>query len=212
MEYWFQRILLIIRYPLILFFCTSINWVLAAQDDNQTTVSEKNIDIDIDTEYFDVGIFTGLLNIEDFNGELVTGINITFNANEDFFIQFNYLEADAALSSFESSQGQLFAGDDRTFAHFDFLLGYNLFLGEHFMSGSTTTKLSSFYLVAGVGNTEFGGEESFTYTLGLGYQIAIQRNILVRIDFRDYIYKTNIIGENNSTDNTQLSAGVSFLF
>jgi len=209
MEYWFQRILLILKHSSILLFCTGIHCALAEQVDNAPTTPEKNINID--TEYFDVGVFTGILNIEDFNSELVTGINMTFNANEDFFIQFNYLEADASLSSFELSQGRLFAGNDRKFTHFDFLLGYNLFLGEHFMS-DTNTRLSSMYLVAGVGDTEFGGEESFTYTLGLGYQVALQRNILVRIDFRDYIYKTNIIGENNSTHNTQLSAGVSFLF
>jgi len=209
MEYWFQRILLNIKYFVILFFCTCISSTFAEQASEGSTIPEQSVDID--TEYFDVGIFTGLLNIEDFNSELVKGINMTFNANEDFFIQFNYLEANASLSSFELSQGRFFAEDDRTFTHFDFLLGYNLFLGEHFMSDSIT-RLSSFYLVAGIGDTEFGGEESFTYTLGLGYQIAVQRNILVRIDFRDYIYKTNIIGENNSTHNTQLSAGVSFLF
>ena len=192
----------------MLIFCIGIHSALA-QTGTDTNQTEKNADID--TEYFDVGIFTGLLNIEDFNSELVTGLNMTFNANEDFFIQFNYLQADASLSSFELSQGALFAGSDRDFIHFDFLLGYNLFLGEHFMA-DTNTRLSSMYLVGGVGDTEFGGEQSFTYTVGLGYQVALQRNILVRIDFRDYIYKTNIIGENNSTHNTQLTAGVSFLF
>lgn len=204
MEYRFQRVLLMIKRLLVVICCANIHWAMAEETPQ---ISANNIE----TEYFDVGLYTGVLNIEDFSSELVYGINVTFNANENYFIQFNYLSADTGLSSFEESQGQLFTGSDRTFKHFDFLLGYNLFLGEHFTT-DTVTKLSSLYLVAGVGDTDFGGEESFTFTVGLGYQIALKRNILLRMDYRDYIYKTNIIGEDNSTHNTQLTVGVSYLF
>ncbi len=204
MEYWFQRVLLTLRRSLFIICCINVHYVLAEEAPQQNPDS-------IETEYFDIGLFTGVLNIEDFSSELVYGMNITFNANENYFIQFNYLSADTGLSSFEESQGQLLTGSDRSFNHFDFLLGYNLFLGDHFTT-DTVTRLSSLYLVSGVGDTDFGGEESFTFTMGLGYQIALKRNILLRVDYRDYIYKTNIIGENNSTHNTQLTAGVSYLF
>lgn len=181
--------------------------VFAEESDNSLAGSADQID----TEYFDVGVFMGVLNIEDFSSELVTGINATFNANENYFIQFNYLQADASLSSFEESQGQLFSGSDRTFNHFDFLVGYNLFQGEHFFS-DTNAKLSSLYLVTGVGDTEFGGEGSFTYTLGMGYQLALKREIILKVDYRDYIYKTNLIGENKSTHNTQFTVGLTYSF
>ncbi|TQV76934.1 outer membrane beta-barrel domain-containing protein [Aliikangiella marina] len=199
MEYWFQRILLVTK-QLTLLCLSGLFYTAQAQE------SDK-----IDSEYFDVGLFTGILNIEDFNSEFITGINATFNANENYFVQFNYLQTDASLSSFEESQGALFSGSDRTFTHFDFLVGYNLFQGEHFLSGNEA-KLSSLYLVSGVGDTEFGGEDSFTYTLGVGYQIAVQRDLLLKFDFRDYIYKTNIIGENKSAHNTQLSIALSYSF
>lgn len=207
MESWFQRIFLAVKATAIITLSCQLNIAMAAEKDNDLAGSADKID----TEYFDVGVFTGVMNIEDFNSELVYGFNATFNANENYFIQFNYLQADASLSSFEKSQGQLFSGSDRTFSHFDFLIGYNLFQGEHFFSG-TNAKLSSLYLLTGVGDTEFGGEGSFTYTLGMGYQLALRRDILLRVDFKDYIYKTNIIGENKSTHNTQLSAGLSYSF
>ncbi|MCW8876378.1 MAG: outer membrane beta-barrel domain-containing protein [Kangiellaceae bacterium] len=206
MEHWFQRIFLIAKSLILVSFLGQAHWALAEKEKETAGDTSK-----INTEYFDIGVFTGVINIEDFTSELVTGISATFNANENYFVQFNYLQADASLSSFEESQGQLFSGSDRTFSHFDFLVGYNLFQGEHFFS-DTTAKLSSLYLVTGVGDTEFGGEGSFTYTIGMGYQVNLQREIILKLDFRDYIYKTNLIGEDKSTHNTQLSVGLTYSF
>ncbi|MCO7223241.1 outer membrane beta-barrel domain-containing protein [Pleionea sp. CnH1-48] len=202
MEYWFQRILL---KPCLLALAVSTVDVLAEETTTQINASNVN------TEYFDMGVFTGFINIEDFTSEAIVGINGTFNANEDYFMQINYLQTDVSLSSYEQSQGQLFSGSDRTFTHFDFLVGYNVFQGEHFMK-STKENLSSLYVVAGIGDTEFGGESGFTYTIGAGYQVALSRKWLVRLDYRDHIYKTNIIGEDKSTHNNQMSLGISYQF
>ena len=62
--------------------------------------AEEFTDASLNNEFFDVGISTGILNIEDFNSELVTGINATFNANEDYFIQFNYINRQNDLHHF----------------------------------------------------------------------------------------------------------------
>ena len=204
MESWVQRIFLAVRGTALagLFSLGAPVW---AQDDRRADADR------IATEYFEVGAFTGVLNIEDFSSELVFGVNATFNTDENFFMQLNYLQADASLSSFEESQGKVFSGGDRTFRHFDFVVGYNLLQAEHFFS-QANAKLSSLYVVAGIGDTDFGGEGSFTYTVGLGYQLALTRDILLRIDYRDYIYETNLIGDGKFTHNTQLSTGLSFLF
>ena len=204
MEYWFQRIFLKTKGTALAVFLGQA--VLAAASATAQSSAE-----DIDTEYFDVGVFAGVINIEDFSSDLVYGINATFNTDENFFMQLNYLEADASLSSFEESQGKIFSGGDRTFRHFDFLVGYNLFQGELFLS-EANARLSSLYLVAGIGDTDFGGEGSFTYTIGIGYQIALTRDIILRFDYRDYIYNTNLIGDDKYTHNTQLSGGLSYLF
>ncbi len=205
MEYWFQRIFLalikILLTAFLLFSSVTHNEISAAENES----------VSIDSEYFDVGLFTGILNIEDFNSEYIVGGNVTFNANENYFLQFNYFQTDASLSSYEKVEGPYFSGSNRNFTHYDVLVGYNLFLGEQFFS-DTNAKLSSLYLVAGVGDTEFGGEGSFSYTLGLGYQVALKRDILMRIDYRDYIYDTNIIGENSTVHNTALTASLSYLF
>ncbi len=210
MEYWFQRIFL--EYPRAFLATGLVTLGLSLSTPLLAEQPSQNKDeVYIDSEYFDVGLFTGVLNIEDFNSEYVIGGNITFNANEDFFMQFNYFQTDSSLSSYERVEGPYFNGSDRNFTHFDFLVGYNLFLGEQFFV-DTKAKLSSLYLVAGVGDTEFGGEGSFTYTAGIGYQVALKRTWLMRIDYRDYIYETNIIGENSTVHNTSLTASLSYLF
>ena len=101
---------------------------------------------DINNEVFELGVFAGIINIEDFGSEFVPGISATFRASEDFFIQYNYLQTDVSPSSYENNQGKLFDGDDRTFKHYDLLIGYNLFQGEFFPS-PPKANLSSLYVV-----------------------------------------------------------------
>lgn len=166
----------------------------------------------INNEVFELGVFAGIINVEDFSSEFVPGLSVTFRASEDFFIQYNYLEADIALSSYENSQGQLFSGSDRTFSHYDLLIGYNLFQGE-FFGAPNQAKLSALYAVAGIGNTEFGGESSFTYTLGLGYEVAITRHIGIHADFRNYVYQSALVSaEKRMVNATQVSVGAKYLF
>ena len=177
----------------------------SAQNNTQANLST------IDNELFDIGIQVGLINIEDFGSEIVLGTSATFKASEDFFLQFNFLRTDADYSSYERSQGAYFDGADRNFEHYDLLLGYNLFQAE-FLADSGAANLAALYVVGGVGNTSFGGEASFTYTAGVGYQVVFARTFVLRLDYRDLIYTSNLINENKTTHNGVITAGVSFLF
>lgn len=177
-----------------------------------TAPSDARANTRINNEVFELGVVLGWLNIADFNSEASLGLVATFKASEDFFIQYNYLQAEAGPSSYEKSQGRLFDGKDRTFRHYDLLLGYNLFQGEFFPTAANA-RLSALYLVGGVGDTQFGGESSFTYTAGIGYQVALTRRFILRMDYRTYIYTSNLISDEDQTVyTTQLSSGLSFLF
>lgn len=172
--------------------------------------------LEINSELFDVGLVTGVMSIHDYPGEFLIGANITFKASEDFFLQYNYVQADIGFSAFEDGEaGVILAlGDDRTFKHYDLLLGYNLFQGEFFASGSGDAYLSALYLVTGIGDTHIGDEENFSYTLGVGYQIEFFRKIVMRFDYRNYIYSTSIgLGDEEETArSSQFSVGAGYLF
>ena len=205
----FQHVLLKNTYLLGCLLSLGFSPLVAAQLDKPVSGTAKSID----NEYFEVGVYTGLINLQDFSSEFAYGANVSFKATEDFFLQFNYLRADVALSSFEkqSAVGQYFDGDDRTYSHYDLLLGFNILQGEFFFREGKAN-LSTLYLVGGVGDTKFGEEASFTYTLGAGYEVSFSRRFVMRFDYRNFIYNSNLIDQDNTTRNGLLSVGLGYLF
>lgn len=166
----------------------------------------------IDSDLFDLGLYAGIVNIADFNGEAIAGLSATFQASEDFFLQYNIGQADASPSAYEQSQGLLFDGSDRQFQHYDLLVGYRVFQSE-FFGAEGQARLASLYLVSGVGETRFGGEDNFTTTVGVGYELALTRRVMLRIDYRTYLYASNLISDQSqSVQSSQLAAGLSYRF
>ena len=219
MDIRFQFILLKTKVIIFLtaFLLVSVSY---AEEANDIDYSHEADSLDINNEVFELGIFGGIINIENFTSEFAPGISATFRASEDFFIQYTYLQADVGLTAVESSSWDevsqthtfKYLGKDRKFTHYDLLVGYNLFQGE-FFPAQAQANLSTLYLVAGVGDTEFGKESSMTYTLGIGYQIALSRRFGLHIDFRDYIYKSGLVTENSKNVSvTQISTGLKFSF
>ncbi|RBP33387.1 outer membrane beta-barrel protein [Marinobacter pelagius] len=169
---------------------------------------------DIDAEFFEVGAFAGMLTIDNFSSEPLVGVSAAFHATEDFFLQFNYGMSEAGLTSFEELSGanvRLLTDEDRDYSYYDFLVGYNIFPGEIFFSDSLTFN-SAFYLVGGVGNTEFGGESNFTTTVGTGFRIVLLDWLTVHVDFRDHMFDSDLIRESQLTHNIELSSGITLFF
>lgn len=169
---------------------------------------------DIDDESFEIGAFVGILNIDNFGSEPLYGINASYYATEDFFLQLNYAVSSADLTSFEELSGEnvrLLTDSERDYTYYNALIGYNIFPGEVFMTSKLTFN-SAFYLAGGVGNTDFGGEDNFTVMLGTGYRIVLRDWLAWHIDFRDHIFKSDIIKENQTTHNVELSTGLSLFF
>ena len=167
----------------------------------------------LDNEYFEFGVNLGVINVQDFTSEFGIGLQATFSASENFFLQFNFLQADIAESSFEAQIGQSFSGSDRQYRHYDLLVGYNIFDGEIFL-GNGKANLSSLYVVGGFGSNQFGGEEVFSSTLGLGYKIGLTRKINLHVNYRNYLYNSSLVlGEREqSVRDTHFSVGLGYLW
>ena len=168
----------------------------------------------IDDESFEIGVFAGVINIDNFGSEPLYGVKASYHATEDFFLQINYAVSEAGNTSFEDLSGdniRLLTDSERDYTYYNALVGYNIFPGEVFMTSSLTFN-SAFYLAAGAGNTEFGGEDNFTTTLGTGFRIVLRDWLTWHIDFRDHIFKSDIINENETTHNLELSTGLSLFF
>lgn len=169
---------------------------------------------DIDKEFFEVGLYAGILTIDNFGSEPVYGVNAAFHATEDFFLQINYAMSTAGNTSFEDLSGpnvRLLTDSERDYTYYNLLVGYNIFPGEVFLTSKLTFN-SAFYLVGGAGNTEFGGEDNFTITLGTGYRIVLRDWLTWHVDFRDHIFESDILNENETTHNVEFSTGLTLFF
>jgi outer membrane beta-barrel protein len=168
---------------------------------------------DIDSEDFEVGAYAGVMSIEDFGSNFVYGIRAAYHITEDFFAEAAYGRTEADETSYETLSGgaKLLTDSQRQFDYYNISLGYTLFPGEAFI-GSGHAFNTAFYLIAGVGNTEFADDSHFTVNAGAGYRFLLTDWIALRVDARDYIFKSDLLGNDKTTNNLEFTGGVSFFF
>lgn len=167
----------------------------------------------IDTEDFEVGLYAGMLSIQDFDSEVVYGIRAAWHVTEDFFFEANYGSSEGDLTSYEKLSGgaPLFEDAERDYSFYNLNLGWNALPGEIFLFGGKAMK-SDLYLIGGGGSTDFLGDNWFTVTLGIGYRLLLNDWVAWRVDVRDHIFDRDTFGEDETTNNIELSTGFTFFF
>jgi outer membrane beta-barrel protein len=167
----------------------------------------------IDTEDFEIGPYAGIISIQDFESEIVYGVRAAWHVTEDFFFEANYGVSEGDLTSYEKLSGgaPLFADDDRDYTYYNLNLGWNVFPGEVFLFDDYALK-SDFYLIGGVGNTDFLGDNWFTVNVGVGYRLLLNDWIAWRVDVRDHIYDRDAFGTEETVNNIEWTTGVTFFF
>jgi outer membrane beta-barrel protein len=168
---------------------------------------------DIDTEDFEAGVFYGLMNVEDFGTNAVYGARLTYHVTEYVFVEGAYGHTDTDETSFERLSGgaQLLDDDDRKLDYYNLSFGFNLFPGESFVA-SKWAFTSDFFVIAGVGSTSFAGEDEFTWNFGFGYKVLATDWLAFRVDARDHIFDIDLLGESQTNNNLEFTAGVSIFF
>ncbi|MFY0642607.1 MAG: outer membrane beta-barrel domain-containing protein [Bermanella sp.] len=184
-----------------------INPILVVEPDKQ---EREQYEAQIDTEFFELGAYMGIIGIENFDSSSVLGIKASFHATEDFFLQANYGEAEAGLSSAEINTNSNMI-PTRGYQYYNLLVGYNLFPGETFITQNLTLN-SAFYVVAGIGNTDFAGDNHFTVTYGSGYRIILSDWLTWNMDFRNHTFESNVLSVSKRVNNLELSLGLTAFF
>jgi len=167
----------------------------------------------IDTEDFEVGLYAGVINIEDFGSNDVVGLRLAYHLTESFFIEAGAAQTRLDETSFERLSGdiQLLTDDQRDVTYYNLSVGFNIFPGEVFI-GSKFAMNTSFYLIAGIGNTDFADEEHFTYNVGAGFKVLPTDWLSFRFDVRDYMFDHDLFGETVDTNNIEVSLGFDIFF
>lgn len=195
---------------------------LLSQSNNESQADSPDIDpniqrreiseFDIDSENIEIGLFAGIISIEDFSSDVTIGARLSYHLNENMFIEASYAQATAGETSFEVLSGGLpfLTDEQRAYTYYDISAAYN-FNGEVFVTNNWVFN-TDFFVIMGAGATEFGGDERFTVNAGAGYRILVTDYLSVRFDVRDYVFNSDIIGPEKSVHNLTFTLSTSFFF
>lgn len=167
----------------------------------------------IDTEDFEVGIFAGVMSVEDFGTNSVLGARLAYHVTEDIFVEAAYGKTDAGLTSYERLSGAstVLTDDERKYSYYNLSLGYNLLPGESFF-GRGRAFSSDMYLIGGIGATEFAGDNRFTWNFGAGYRLLLNDWLALHADVRDHMFDIDVLGEDKTAHNIEIHTGATLFF
>ena len=224
MESWIQRIFLV--GSLGIFSATLLSTHVLAQSDatDDATILDAVINPDIkrrvieedkmDALDVEIGVFGGVNSVEDFGTNNIAGLRLAFHVTEDWFLEAGYGAVDTQESSYEILNGDsadLLTDAQRKLTYYNLSLGLNLLHGETFL-GRKYAFNTNYYIIAGVGNTQFAGDEYFTTNFGAGFRLFATDWLALRVDFRHHLYSHTIFGNEKSVQNMEATLGASIYF
>ncbi len=173
---------------------------------------EVNVN-EIHSQNFEVGGYGGVLDVQDFGSNPVYGVRGAYHITEDFFVEGLYGRSTLGKTSFERLSGnvELLTSNDRNFSYYNVSLGYNILPGEGFI-GRKYAFRGGLYLVAGAGSSDFAGDQRFTISGGFGYRMAATDWLALRIDVRDYVFESDLLGSNETLNNLEFTGGLTVFF
>lgn len=192
-----------------------------SQDENappprvvEPEVSRRKITVPkIRSRNVEVGLHYGALSIEDFGTHPSYGVTAAYHITEDFFFQAEYGRSRAGRTSFEQLNGgvNLLTDSERRFTYYDLSLGYNFLPGEAFV-GRGRAMTSAFYLLGGIGGTDFGGDTKFTVNFGAGYRVVPADWLAIHITVQDRVFQSDLLGSTKLTNNLEARIGTTVFF
>jgi outer membrane beta-barrel protein len=161
---------------------------------------------------FEAGVFAGTYSTQNFGSSMVAGLRLGYHVTEDIFVEAVFAQTKVSDEAFRRVlPGGVFEQPEEKLSYYNLSAGYNLLPGEVFI-GSSRAKLSSIYVIGGVGSTSFNEQRRQTINLGLGMRLFLADWAAVQVDMRDHIFSLDLLGERDNTQNLELTAGMTFFF
>jgi outer membrane beta-barrel protein len=167
----------------------------------------------INADDFEIGIYAGILNIENFSSETVIGLRLAYHVTEDFFIEAVAANSTVSDEFFRSRAFPItgFDKQEEDLTYYNVSLGYNVLPGEIFI-GRRWAMASAFYVIGGIGTTKFAKESHATLNFGGGYRILLNDWLAVHLDMRDHVFDSDLLGQNKRTHNFETHVGLTVFF
>ena len=167
----------------------------------------------ISAKDIELGAYYGELSIQDFGAQPVEGGRLDYHISEDLFVEATYGRAKGGRTSYELLSGnvQLLSDAERRFTYYNLSLGYNLLPGEVFI-GRNLAMTSALYMIGGIGNVKFAGDQNFAVNFGAGFRVLPTDWLALHIDVQDLVFKSDDIGINQLKNNLQATIGATVFF
>lgn len=167
----------------------------------------------INANDIEVGFYSGILSIENFSAESVKGVRLAYHVTEDFFVEGAYARSIISDEFFRSRAFPItgFDQQEEDLTYYNISLGYNVLPGEIFL-GRRWAMASAFYIIGGIGTTTFANESYSTFNFGGGYRILLTDWLAMHIDMRDYVFDSDLLGQNKRTNNFEATLGLTVFF
>ena len=161
---------------------------------------------------FEIGLFTGTYETQNFGASSVSGLRLGYHITEDFFAEAAYAQTKVSDETFRQIlPGGIFPTGKDTLKYYNLSAGYNVLPGEVFL-GSNRAKATAVYLIGGVGSTSFNGQKRQTLNFGLGLRLLLADRWALQVDMRDHIFSLDLLGKRQSTQNLELTGGLTYFF
>ncbi len=191
----------------------------AIEDDERPVVIDPQVERRevkpprIDSENFEIGAQAGLMSVEDFGSNTSYSLRMAYHIAGGLFVEGGYGATDTEKTSFEvlSGAAELLTPAERELSYYNLSIGYNLLPGEVFI-GRKWAFNSALYVLAGAGSTEFAGDDRFTVNFGLGARVLITDWIGLRLEFRDHLFDSDLLGTDKTTHNLEALLGLTAFF
>ena len=167
----------------------------------------------IDNENWEIGAGIGFVSVEDFGTNSAYAGQITYHVTEDFFFRADVGQTTAGKTSFETLGGdiELLTGNQRRFTYYSLSLGYNFLPGEVFL-GRKLAMNSGFYLLGGIGNVKFAGDDHLALNFGAGYRVLPTDWLAIHLGVQDRVFDSDLLGESKVTNNMEMLLSATVFF
>ena len=161
---------------------------------------------------FELGIFGGTYATQNFGTNAVGGVRLGYHITEDFFVEGVYGITKVNDTLFRQIlPGGIFPLPSEKLSYYNLSVGYNIFPGEVFLL-STHAKPAALYVIAGVGSTKFDQQRRPTLNFGFGYRVFFNNHLALQLDVRDHVFSLDLLGKRESTQNLELTGGLTVFF
>ncbi|WP_088286763.1 outer membrane beta-barrel domain-containing protein [Ideonella sp. A 288] len=190
-------------------------WAQAADNEPviQPQVQRRELKLPrIPSNDFEAGLFVGTYATQNFGSSAVAGVRLGYHLTEDFFAEATIAGTQVSDESFRQIlPGGVFPTAKETLSYANLSAGWNVLPGEVFF-GRHVAKASSVYLIGGIGTTRFAQQRRQTINVGLGLRLFLRDWAAIQVDMRDHVFSLDLLGKRQTTQNLELTTGVTFFF